>query len=74
MHVFVTTLCPSGDNFFEWPQYFATGSNKLYLFLYSFVLFLSHCTGFRLEPLGMRRKELAEEGVAGKEWMVWDCE
>ena len=70
MHVFVTTLCPSGDKFFERPKYFTTGPNKLYLVSNSFVLFFSYCTGFWLEwLLVVGKRELAEEGVAGiKGW------
>ena len=67
MHVFEASLCLSGDKFFEWPKYFTTGPNKLYLVSNSFVLFFSYCTGFWLEwLLGVRRREQAEEGVAGK--------
>jgi hypothetical protein len=70
MHVFVATLFPSGDNFFKRPQYFATGPNKLYLFPDNCVLLFSYCIGFWLEwLLVVKRREQAEEGVAGKkEW------
>ena len=67
MHIFVATLFSSGDNFFEWPQYFATGPNKLYLFPKNCVSFFSNCTGIRLEwLLVVGKREQAEEGVAGR--------
>ena len=67
MHVFVATLFPSGDNFFKRPQYFATGPNKLNLFPDNCVLLFSYCIDFWLEwLLVVKRREQAEEGVAGK--------